>query len=84
MQATAKGRVSITVSFFVLSKSDKTMRNALLFLLSMKINDENKYIIFCKRVFSDVLESVGSKNFSGGKPPDPILTYYSSTWFVIY
>ena len=54
------------------------MLNVLPFLLSMKVNDENKYILFCKRSFSDVLEGVDSKNFSGGggKPPDIFCSVY--------
>ena len=36
----------------------------------LKINDENKYILFCKVAFSDILR--GEKKFSRGQPPDPI------------
>ena len=36
---------------------------------SVVINDENKYIILCKRVFSKILEGGDSKNVSGGKAP---------------
>ena len=43
----------------------------LLLLLRMKINGEKKYIVFCKRAFSDILENVASKYFAEGKPPDP-------------
>ena len=39
--------------------------------LPLLMNDENKCILFCKRAFSDVLEGVFSKNFSGSKPLDP-------------
>ena len=35
------------------------------------INNENNYILFCKRLSTDVLEGIGSKNYSGGKIPDP-------------
>ena len=37
----------------------------------MKINDENKYILFCKKGFLGLLEDIGSKKFSGGKPQTP-------------
>lgn len=39
--------------------------------LLLLMNDKNRCILFCKRAFSDVLEGVISKNFSGSKPPDP-------------
>ena len=35
------------------------------------MNDESKVLPCPKRAFSDVLESVVLKIFSGGKPPDP-------------
>ena len=36
----------------------------------MKINDENKDILFCKRAFSDIAGGVTSKN-SGACPQNP-------------
>ena len=49
-------------SFFIfLSKSSKfnetRLRNQFL-LLIIEINDEDNYIIFCKKAFSDVLDGV--------------------------
>ena len=41
----------------------------------LKINDEKKDILFCKRMFSDVLWGITSTKFSGGKPPDSISRY---------
>ena len=51
----------------------------------MKINDQNNYIVFCKRVFYDVLKGASSKIFSGGKPPDPHTHYRKRLfWYILY
>ena len=50
------------------------MLNALLFLLSMKINIENKYTLFFIKVFPDVVEGVGWKHFLGASPQTPVFT----------
>ena len=42
---------------------DPPLRDQFL-LLSMKINYEENYILFCKRAFFDLLEGVASNNFS--------------------
>ena len=41
-------------------------------LLSTKANYEGKYMLFCKRTFSEVLESVTTNNFSGESHQTPI------------
>ena len=53
------------------SKFDKARLKDTLLLLSMKINDESKYILHCKKAFSNVLEDIASKCLLWGKPPDP-------------
>ena len=60
MHATGKGELSVDFSFHG-SISSKFQ----LLLLSMKTNDENNYILFCKGVFFDAKEGLGSKNFLG-------------------
>ena len=37
----------------------------------MKIDNEHSYILLCKMGFSDVLESIISKNFLGASPQTP-------------
>ena len=62
------------------------MLNTLLLRLTMKINDEDNYILFCKRAFYGFWEGLASKTFSGGKPQTPILQWGSSEkdFFGIY
>ena len=36
----------------------KTRSRDKLLLLSMKINDDSKYILHCKKAFSDILEGI--------------------------
>ena len=48
------------------------IRYNLFLLLSMKLNDESKNILVCKRAFTEVLEITISKFFTGGKPHTPI------------
>ena len=46
----------------------------------MKIIDENCCILFCKRAFSDVVESISSKNLSGGRPKNGMETLASADY----
>ena len=41
----------------------------------MKIHDENKSILHCKKAFSCVLEDIASKLCRWGKPQTPILKH---------
>ena len=55
--------------------SGTTLRDQFL-LLCMITNDENNYILFCKREVLNVLEGTASKVFSGAKLPGP---YFPTT-----
>ena len=72
MHATAKQK--IWSSPFILpsepSKLDKTRTVEKLLLVSIEINDENKYISNSKMAFSNVLEDIATNFFLWGKPPD--------------
>ena len=73
MHATAKGEIDVTVSFCSIStKFDETILNVQLLLISMKIGDQKEHSTL-GRAFPDILEDFGSKDVSGGKPPDPPL-----------
>ena len=65
-------------SFFLFcslsSKFNESTSKDLLLLHRMKINDENKCIIFCKMGFYDILEGVASEKLFWGKAPRPIFT----------
>ena len=74
MHATAKGEVGVFLFCSMSSKFDETMWNILLLLLSKKINDESKYILFCKRAFSAVLEGVDSESSIEASPQTPIFS----------
>ena len=37
----------------------------------VKVNDENKEILFCKRAFFDVVGGITSKHFQGASPQNP-------------
>ena len=75
MHATAKGEIDVTVSFCsIFSKFDETFLNVQLLLISMKIGDQKEYSTL-ERAFPDILEDVGSKDVSGGKPLDPHLHF---------
>ena len=69
MYATANGDVSVTVYFCsTSSKVNEALLNVLLHLLTMRMNDENKYILVYKRIFSDILEGISSTIFWGQAP----------------
>ena len=54
----------------------------LVFLQKTMMNDENNVFPCPKRAFSDVLEGVVLKIFSGGKPPDPQESLHDAQTFV--
>ena len=65
MHVTAIEEPGLPCSSFLpyIFKLDEAMLKDLLVLFSMKINDENQYIIFCNRKFSDLLEVIAAKTF---------------------
>ena len=74
MHGTVKGKTGLTFSFFVLHLQNliKSKLKGQLAFLDMKIKDESKYILLCKKVSSNVLGDVTSKCFPKGKTPAPL------------
>ena len=75
MHATVKRKIwsSPYISRSEPSKFDKTRSGDKFLLLNMKINDESKYILICKKGLPTFLEDTASTFFFWGKPPDLIL-----------